>query len=390
MKYFIKQVFLIGLTFAITLQVVEWFLEIKANQWVIDDIPYVVKDGLRTFKPDIDTVVTGGAFAPIHVKTNSEGYASPNYKVTAEPKTERIIFLGNSFTRGFEVDHNKKFTSLVETKMKDESLISGIDKYEVMNFGIGGYNFVDQFFVYTRYARKYHPNVVALVTYLPYDLMSSEKFLDRRNKILKTDIGKLEFSDLLAGETFVSSGNVTDGSITDGSTFFPEVYRFGRRIFLAVEEKLYRLGFVQNVFVKNIAGYTDDTWAYMDTALKERQQTVRFAGDLIAKLADAVAKDNGKFMLVIIPSYWQVDNKYTQKVYEANKKYDLFLSHKILGDKIGSKFPILDLSKSVAEAINQKGAQVFIRDTGHFTGEGHILAAEEIYNFLKYDVFKVN
>ncbi len=385
MRYLIKQVLLVGLTFLITLQAVEWLLEIKARGWAIDDIPYVVNDGLRTFKPNVDTVVTGGAFVPIHVKTNTEGYASPNYQVMAEPKTERIVFLGNSFTRGFEVDYDKKFTSLVETKMQDRGLINGVKKYEVMNFGIGGYNFVDQFFVYTRYVRQYHPNVVALVTYLPYDLMSAEKFLDRGNKILKTDIDKLKFSELLAGEASVNSGNVIDSRI-----FFPEVYRFSRKIFLAVEEKLYHLGLIQDVFVKNIAGYTDDTWAYMDPALKERRQTVLFAGDLIVKLADAVVKDNGKFMLVIIPSYWQVDNKYIQKVYEANKNYDLFLSHETLSDKIGSKFPILDLSKSVAEAINQKGEQVFIRDTGHFTGEGHTLAAEGIYNFLKHDIFKVN
>lgn len=107
MKYYIKHILLIALTLFFTLSLVEWFLELKAATWAIDDIPYITTDGLRTFKPNVDTIVTGGAFVPIHVKTNSEGYASPDYQVVAKPNTERIVFLGNSFTRGFEVDYDK-------------------------------------------------------------------------------------------------------------------------------------------------------------------------------------------------------------------------------------------------------------------------------------------
>jgi len=95
------QLFFTACMFLLALLVIEGLLRLQSGLRRIDDIPYITEDGLRIFTPNVDTIVTGGAFTPIHVRTNGEGYASPDYSVVAPSSTKRVVFLGNSFTRGF-------------------------------------------------------------------------------------------------------------------------------------------------------------------------------------------------------------------------------------------------------------------------------------------------
>ena len=91
---------------------VEGLLRLEKGLRRIDDIPYIVVNGLTVFTPNVDTIVTGGAFTPIHVKTNKEGFASPDYPLVASSSINRIIFLGNSFTRGLTLIIIKIYRSL--------------------------------------------------------------------------------------------------------------------------------------------------------------------------------------------------------------------------------------------------------------------------------------
>ncbi len=398
-NYALKQAVLICCALVIMLAVVERLLRLMNGLRRVDDIPYTLVDGLRVFTPNADTIVTGGAFIPIHVKTNAEGYASPDYPVAAASGTIRIAFLGNSFTRGFEVDYDKKFTSLAEQYLRAQD--PG-HRYEVMNFGIGGYSFVDQFFAYERYVKKYHPQLVVLVTYPLFDFYTSRVFLTEEPYITKTPTDQLSGDRLLSLEP--AYRDTLSATTTTANSRQLELTRFVRRLLAGVTERLHqlslnqagvlqqpitilynqwlRLGLLDASVVKAVT-VVDDERAFFNPADNDRLKLMRFTAELTMKLGETVKRNGGKFSVIIIPNYWQVDNKYAKQLAETfPATYDASLPNKIFQQVIGTKFPILDISDRCSKAINDEHIQIFIRDTGHFTAAGHQIVARSIADFI--------
>ena len=62
----------------------------------------------------------------------------------------------------------------------NEISVASSTKFQVMNYAIGGYSFIDQLVVYYRYVRKYHPEVVLLVVYPPWDFHTNQNFLAKK------------------------------------------------------------------------------------------------------------------------------------------------------------------------------------------------------------------
>ncbi|MBI5728681.1 MAG: hypothetical protein HY983_00340 [Candidatus Magasanikbacteria bacterium] len=184
-----------------------------------------------------------------------------------------------------------------------------------------------------------------------------------------------------------------------------ELVRFIRRLLAIVTEHLYllsikqigiarwpatflyrqwlRLGLFDPVAIKAVT-LGDDDRAFFNPADIDRLKLMRFTAELALKLGETVNRDGGKFNVVIIPNYWQVDNKYAKQLSETlPATYDASLPNKIFQQVIGTKFPILDLSDRTARAINSEKTQVFIRDTGHFTAAGHAMVAESVVDFIE-------
>ncbi len=378
---------LIGLIFSI-----EYLLRVSANVRKIDDIPYVTVNGLRVFIPNQDRIVTGGAFVPIHVKTNSEGYASPEYAVPKPANTKRVVILGNSFTRGFEVDYDQKFSSLTEKYLRD---LNPNIKYEVMNFGIGGYSLIDQMFVYERYVKKYKPDVVILVTYLPMDFATTKIFLPDQTYLQKTPVQELSGERLLAQEPTYTSQGRSEWEIT----------KFCRRILAGVTEKIHHLTLTSSGQLGTAVSWLYEHWLslglidapavqavtvsdgeenYFNPNDQGRAEIRQFTAEMVVKLGQAVKQDGVEFRTVVIPSHWEVDGKYAKQFTDSFPRgYNPALPTQGLKQVVDGAFPVLDLAESIAPAINQDKVQVFIRDTGHFTAAGHDLVAKTIVDFLK-------
>lgn len=392
------QLFFTGCILFLTLVAIEGLLRLQSGLRRIDDIPYITVDGLRVFTPNVDTIVTGGAFTPIHVRTNAEGYASPDYPVVASTSTKRVAFLGNSFTRGFEVDCDKKFTSLAEQYLRE---LDPEHRYEVMNFGIGGYSFIDQLFVYERYVKKYRPQLVVLVVNPTLDFNTTRVFLPEMKYIAVTPINQLSGSRLLSLNPALSDTASTTATKYGRQL---ELARFVKRFLAAVTEHLHQLSIKQTGILREPVAFMYKHWlrlgvfdsvavqavtmggderAFFNPADGDQLKLMRFTAGIALKLGETVTHDGGKFSVVVIPSYWQVDNKYTKQLANTSSvTYDAFLPNKLFQQIVGSKFSILDLSDQIANAINLENTQVFIRDTGHFTAAGHQMAAQSVVDFI--------
>jgi lysophospholipase L1-like esterase len=95
-----------------------------------------------------------------HLKINSYGFRDYEYALNKENKTFRIIALGDSFTFGWGVELNESYPKILE-KMLNEMLApkTGI-KYEVLNFGVPGYNALEKVVFFKKLGIKFNPDLI--------------------------------------------------------------------------------------------------------------------------------------------------------------------------------------------------------------------------------------
>jgi len=94
---------------------------------------------------------------------NSEGFKDKNRPLYKDNDTIRIIMLGDSITKGSGINLGATFSDLLEKNLNLKLKVAGSNlKYEVMNFGVGGYNIVSEVEVLKVYGLKYKPDIVIL------------------------------------------------------------------------------------------------------------------------------------------------------------------------------------------------------------------------------------
>lgn len=94
---------------------------------------------------------------------NSEGFRDREFVIKKNRDEIRIIMLGDSITAGSGVSVKKRFSDRLEDLLNRKSLSFGSKiKYNVMNFGVGGYNIVSETEIFKVYCLKYHPDIVIL------------------------------------------------------------------------------------------------------------------------------------------------------------------------------------------------------------------------------------
>jgi lysophospholipase L1-like esterase len=96
-------------------------------------------------------------------RLNSDGYKDAEFTVHKDSGVIRIVMLGDSITKGTGVELGKTFSDRLEDMLnrKISALKPGL-RYEVMNFGVGGYNIESEIETLKVYALKYDPDVVVL------------------------------------------------------------------------------------------------------------------------------------------------------------------------------------------------------------------------------------
>ncbi|MGY4539603.1 hypothetical protein ACVW0P_004038 [Mucilaginibacter sp. UYNi724] len=105
--------------------------------------------------------------------TNQYGYLGTPYPKKKDPKKIRIAMIGDSYVEGFQLFDKYHFARIAERKL---NLGLPSPKYEVLNFGVGNYDFNDMMIAYMNYVKEFNPDVlVFLVKY--DDFMSSNNFV---------------------------------------------------------------------------------------------------------------------------------------------------------------------------------------------------------------------
>lgn len=94
---------------------------------------------------------------------NSEGFRGKEFVLKKDKNSVRIIMLGDSITCGAFVKQGETFSEVLERRLNAESqVLSPSTRYDIMNFGVGGYNIVSEVEVLKVYGLKYNPDIVVL------------------------------------------------------------------------------------------------------------------------------------------------------------------------------------------------------------------------------------
>jgi hypothetical protein len=97
-------------------------------------IPFVrMKDSIVYINPPHREGTTFGH----KFKTNYLGFREKNFEGKKPPNTFRILVFGDSYTYGAGVSEDHRFTNLLEGFLNKKG---GAKRYEVLNFGVAGYN----------------------------------------------------------------------------------------------------------------------------------------------------------------------------------------------------------------------------------------------------------
>ena len=85
------------------------------------------------------------------ISNNVDGFRDHEYDLKTKP---RIVFLGDSFVWGYDVDFGRRFTEILQDRLP---------AYEIMNWGISGYGTDQEYLLLEKYFERFKPDIVVLV-----------------------------------------------------------------------------------------------------------------------------------------------------------------------------------------------------------------------------------
>ncbi len=134
----------------------------------------------------------------ISVRINSGGFRDREYPRTKPPGVFRILLLGDSFTMGLGVPAESTYAKRLERSLAAppvRALVSaaGRDSVETLNFGVGGYNTLQERLFLEEIGFGYAPDLVVVGVNL-------NDVYDERGRVVRTEGGVVEHRDLGASD----------------------------------------------------------------------------------------------------------------------------------------------------------------------------------------------
>lgn len=296
----------------------------------------------------------------MHIVMNGEGFFDSRHEVANPPDKKRILFLGDSFTIGFGVSRQNRYTDRIQ-----RTLGPG---YEVINMGMWGWSTDQELLVLKEKGLKYSPDVVVLAMFLD-DISNCHRFSVNGGVFLKPKFS-LTGADTLELENVPVPDNRTKSVLYN--IMVTRFYKLRNRMELGSEFE--RLGL----------------FAVFDRAYA-RQYRYTLPLRLVREIHGIVKEKHIKFLLVIIP---YMDQFLDKKIYASGKAYfgipperlDFTLPQKVV--KLYCKregIPVLDLLPVFRKRYGRE--KLFFNRDLHWTDAGHRLAAKTIVDRLQQDYF---
>jgi len=256
---------------------------------------------------------------------NSYGMFDKEYSLKKEKNIYRIIVLGDSITA------HGQYTNLLEDKLNNSNLDYN---FEVWNCGVGGYN-IKQYMNYLKYkAIKYNPDMIMVGFCL---------------------------NDFALGEPIVYKNcNIKNGLI--------EYYSPYSRIKFLMNRFLFRYSYLYRFLMLRLESFLIRKFPYHN--INQHKEIGRLCLKAIKKIAD---NKRCPIIAIIFPYLMPFEE------YKASDK-DQYKAMIGTLEELGINY--VDLHPYFAN-IDLYQLRLAVNDVVHFSFEGHKLAAEIIYGYLK-------
>jgi len=333
------------------------------------EVAYAWPDGTLRHLPSFSFKYTRGEFSNT-IRFNSAGLRGKETPEREPAGVKRIVFLGDSFVEAKQVSESEVFTSLLE------GMSGAPPRFSVINAGVAGTGTSEELILYEKLVRSLKPDLVVLGFY-PNDVRNN---VDR-------GLFRLENGAVIAAKA-PSQPKVR--FIYDVRKFFAShshLYMLGKLASDAVGEEDPR---ERRERKAGDADWTGDPMEAEEVFAREPASRVAQGWELtvalLGELKRRVEVDGARFVLVVFPTRFQVDDALwaaqAARIGIDPAAFDLRLPQRVLGEwATRTQTPEIDLLDDF-RAKNTANTFYFSIDA-HWNPAGHRLAAEKIYDGLK-------
>jgi hypothetical protein len=127
--------------------------------------------------------------------SNKYGYLGNPYPPARDTSNIRIALLGDSFVEGFHVFEDYHFSRILERKLNNDSVGHG---YEVLNYGVGNYNYTDMIIQYKNFIMDFDPDILVFIVH-------QDDFMIRHGFFIPSPTLKLQDDSLVIDYSFTKS-----------------------------------------------------------------------------------------------------------------------------------------------------------------------------------------
>ena len=348
--------------------------------------PGAIRDPLLRYHPTLGWDKPPGAEGwirrpeyNVHLVINAHGLRGPDRSYEKPRGVHRTLLLGDSFTEGYTVAEEETVRARLEGLLD----AAGCPPHEVLNGGTAAYSTDQEYLFFLEEGARYAPDVVVLLFFYndlvgdtpgnldkPRFEVVGERLVLRNSPVPPPAVGRSE-SRAFAVKPW--RGSVALRLLSDRTSgASPRLHRL-----------LARLGLVEP---ETEEGMPRELWPFGpghkdDVALLWRRERA-----LLAALKDAVLSRDARLVLFYVPARFEVDDSawdLTRERYAMGRRWwrrervfeDLRETCRFLG------LPLVDPREEMRAAELSGHPAYFVRD-GHWTAEGHAVAARRIAEFL--------
>lgn len=347
----------------------------------------------------------------VAVSVNSRGLRAPESVGYEKPDdVYRVMVLGDSFVEAIQVELAQSFPQQLGQLMEKSGM-----RVQVLNAGVGGWGTDQQLLWLKEEGYKYHPDLVLLAVYPRNDFMNNSEALEAANQgsILKPfyhlENGQLrlnyfpynpdEVPAVESREAVVLPETPAPGPLVSVGEWLhahSALYRYVdpriRLVSPRLAAAIARSGLIQpgaeSKLVAQGESYVPLAYnVYHRQANQEWQNAFKVSEALFAEVkrtAQGMGANVGAVLITAPEQVYASDWSHILQKFQAMQgdDWDLRFSHEKAQELLAEAgVPTLDLL-SIFQQKADGNPRLHYRNDGHWTPEGHALAARATFNFL--------
>jgi hypothetical protein len=322
------------------------------------------------FFPNITRTIIHPGEAHLRIRTNSWGFRDDEFDAIQEDK-RKVMVVGDSFTSNLAVSDDFVFTEIMERSMKSAS---------VMNFGVNGYNNVQEYLLIEKYIDTVKPDLLLVVFYIRNDFnenVSDNWYYWRPTAHLK----KVASESVLQIATAPSDST----SNTDRIHFQKPKTRLHLYQLLVNSYSNFRIGLEAEH--RHSPNTPPEFYLCKKTPSEETKEKLEIAQRLILKISNLAKNRNLKALFILAPSILQVDKAYWDFVFDEFSIDSSNYSNSYPNDRLvefahSKEIEMLDLLPFLNKEY-KKGNNMYNKLEQHWNKNGNKRVASIIQNCIE-------